>query len=501
MSDRTPKIRRFDVYGSSGYADLAGRIAAETGSFFDPSDVWLIAENDDVVAFREAVEKEGGNAKHLHAANPKEVDGQQVPFCLQSQQDTESLINLIHHQVEDEEKRKLRFRTIVGFYQAGLEKYLDVLLRRCPELTYYCVNLNGEQDEQGKVLKGIKARGQQAAPLFHAYDQMKSAPVADFIIEDFLQAQAVTLIAALASHGKTWLLIDLVRALLTGEPFCGHFKVLKPASRVIYLIPEVTAAAAYKRFCVQFHLDDYIKRGQLLISTLSVGRRITLDDPELLEKCPDADVILDTLPRFREAGANENDAVGNQLLAENVFALQAAGARSVIPAQHSPKSFEKERIMTLENVVRGSGDIGAMVATAWGLRRVTAADDQQRCLVYVQNVKPRDFLPPEPFLLRLRPDIDRHARIRMEEKPGECGTMAEEMNLTGPDKKAWAKNEWQKNPKIGRDKLNKLIKDKFGKGAANGELSDWLREWKNEGQGELATPHSETGEQEDGNPF
>jgi len=46
-----------------------------------------------------------------------------------------------------------------------------------------------------------------------------------------------------------------------------------------------------------------------------------------------------------------------------LFGLQRAGARIITGAHHSPNSFGKDTFMTLENVLRGSGDIGAMLVT------------------------------------------------------------------------------------------------------------------------------------------
>jgi hypothetical protein len=208
----------------------------------------------------------------------------------------------------------------------------------------------------------------------------------------------------------------------------------------------------------------------------------------LIEACKGADIFLDTLPRFRPVGAKESDADGNQELADQIFNLLAQGARSVNPLQHSPKNFIHEKTMQLETLLRGSGDIGAMASTVWGFRRLTPADDQTRNLVYVQNVKPRDFLPPEPFLLRLRPDIDDRGLIGMEKKPGECDSMEKEIAACSgpsrPSKKAWAKALFGQDHLIGRPTLNERIKSEYGLGVKDTTLASWLKEWKGP-QGEL----------------
>jgi hypothetical protein len=323
----------------------------------------------------------------------------------------------------------------------------------------------------------------QRSSCFHTYEEMKNAPPVRFLIRDFLQAQCLNMFAGLPGHTKTFVMIAIAKSLLSGEKLFDHFEVVERAQRVLYLVPEIAVGSAYLRFCKIFKLDEYIKDGRLLISTLSIGRKITLAEPEVLEKCNGADVFLDTLPRFRRVGAKESDADGNTELADQLFNLQMCGARSVIPAQHSPKEFINAKEMTLENVVRGSGDITAVPATVWGLRRVTDPDDQTRNLVYVQNVKPRDFVPSPAFLLRLRPDLDLRGVIGMEKSPGTCGSMWDEIEVAATktvSKKSWAYEAWKKDPTLGREALNKIVKEKFGSGAKTEHLGQWLREWSGE---------------------
>jgi hypothetical protein len=337
-------------------------------------------------------------------------------------------------------------------------------------------------EQLAALLEKSKNPESKYVSLFHTYEEMKNAPPVRWLINNFWQAEGTTLIAALAGHTKTMVLIAIAKSLLTGIDLFGYsgFNVVEKATQVIYLIPEIPMGPAFYRFCTLFGLDEFIKDGRLLISTLSVGRRISLAEPELLAKCKGADIILDTLPRFRPMGSNESDAVGNQVLSDQLFYLQSLGARSIGAAQHSPKSFETEKCMTLENIVRGSGDIGAMVSTVWGQRQVIG--DATRNLVYVENVKARDFAPVDPFLIRLRPDIDERRVIGMAKSPGTCGSMLYEITAAKqddgkPDKETWAKAQWKKNKNLGRGKLNELVKAEYGSGISNNVLKDLLVEW------------------------
>jgi hypothetical protein len=81
--------------------------------------------------------------------------------------------------------------------------------------------------------------------------------------------------------------------------------------------------------------------------------------------------------------------------------------------------------MSLENMVRGSGDIGATFATAWGVRQL------QNSIVHIQNIKPRDFDPCGPFQLAARPYLEQLGNFHLFKAPNECGTLAEEQGMHG----------------------------------------------------------------------
>jgi hypothetical protein len=258
--------------------------------------------------------------------------------------------------------------------------------------------------------------------LFHTYQEFLDAPPLTFAIDGFLQNDAATVVAALSGHAKTWVLLAIAKALLSGKgtKFWNHFDVLETAERVVYLIPESTIGPFGHRLQLM-GLMEYVQSGRLLVRTLSKGPRPSLADARLLEAVRGAHVMLDTLVRFSEA-SDENSAGEFQLLASQILALLAAGARTVTAAHHSPKAFESATVMTLENMLRGTGDIGAIFATGWGLKQLDADTN----LIHVENIKPRDFQPCGPFQLLGRPSIDEMGDFQMHKPPGECGPLAEE---------------------------------------------------------------------------
>jgi len=169
--------------------------------------------------------------------------------------------------------------------------------------------------------------------------------------------------------------------------------------RVIYLIPEAGLTPFATRLKT-FHLEQHVRDERLFCRTLSSHGQLALANRRLLSAVRGADVFLDTAIRFMSG--NENDAAEQRIFAETLFALQRAGARTITRAHHSPKSFGKDAFMTLENVLRGSGNIGAMLATRWGLSQIDAASNR----IFVQNVKARDFLPCDTFIIQGRPSLD-----------------------------------------------------------------------------------------------
>src|SRR5208282_2116625 len=256
--------------------------------------------------------------------------------------------------------------------------------------------------------------------LFHTPEECENVPDVTFSIAGFLQDDGMTFIGGLSGHSKTWIALSIVKALLVGEgtKLWGLFPVNQAAARVIYLIPEVGLSSFMSR-ARRMGLLPFIRERKLLVRTLSRGPAPDLDDPRMLAAVKDGHVILDTAARF--ADGEENSASDNARgLASDIFGLITAGARTVICAHHSPKGFERENRMTLENILRGTGDIGAMASTVWGVKQL----DEPENIVYIECVKARDFTHCQPFQLRGRPCIDETGDFELHRAPGDCGSLA-----------------------------------------------------------------------------
>jgi hypothetical protein len=265
-------------------------------------------------------------------------------------------------------------------------------------------------------------KGDNWRPLFHTYDEFLNAPPLVFAIGGVVQEQGVTLIGGLAGHSKTLFMLDMVSAMLNGFGLFDHFSVPRLRNKVLYLVPESGISPFWARLKL-FHLEDHLRADRLLVRTLSCQEEITgLSDPRILKAAEGADIFLDTAVRFMQGG--ENDVEPSRIFAQTLFDLLAAGARTITGAHHSPKSFETQDRMTLEGVLRGSGDIGAMISTAWGLRQI----DPRSNRVFVANLKARDFEPCEPFIIEGRPHLDEGGHFKLVAKPGEAGELRDYLN-------------------------------------------------------------------------
>jgi hypothetical protein len=244
---------------------------------------------------------------------------------------------------------------------------------------------------------------------FKSYGQMEQGEV-PFLVERFFP-EGVNLIGGLSASGKTWFALSLAQAMVSGKKFLGNF-VVPEVAPVIYLIPE----SGERHFRSRLDLMRLKDAGELfLCRTMHSGPVLGLQSLELVEACRVLKpvVILDTAIRFSTA-QDENNASQNRALANSMFDLVTAGARSVVAIHHSPKASANSNEMTLENCLRGTGDFGAMSDAVYGLRCV----NQETLEVQVQCVKARDFEPVKPFHIQGRPFINQNGNFAMLTEPG-----------------------------------------------------------------------------------
>jgi hypothetical protein len=311
-------------------------------------------------------------------------------------------------------KDKSMLRRIMGICSAAITKAED-----------QSQDATGVIDETESQLLELRKDGGATAGdwrgMFHSVSEFESAPPLTFAIDEIMQEDGITLVGGLPASGKTMFMLAMARALLDGLPLFNYFGVPRTSDRVIYLIPESSLGPFVARLHL-FRLETHIRADRFLFLTLSAKEQVALTDRRLLQACEGATVFLDTCTRFLDGP--ENDAETSRAFARNLFSLIGAGARTLCGAHHSPKAFEGQDRMTLESVLRGSGDLGAMISTCWGLRQIDPVTNR----IYVENVKPRDFLPPKPFIIQGRPSLDKDGYFELVAKPGAAGELRDHLN-------------------------------------------------------------------------
>ena len=236
---------------------------------------------------------------------------------------------------------------------------------------------------------------------FPAYDGTEPDGL-PMLVEGFMP-EGVGFFGSLAGTVKTWSGLSLAKALTTGRPLWGVFPV-KEKVAVLYLIPEASDASFKRRMKKMGITQD---KTLFRFRTVSQGRTRFLNDELVLAMVRELSngkkvlIVVDTAIRFFRGG-DENSSVENSLVQDSDV-LRSMGV-SVLFQHHSPKAMKDAAEMTLENVLRGSGDFGAMADFVYGFRRdenlYSYGEGPEE--VEVVCVKPRDFDPPLPFRLQLR---------------------------------------------------------------------------------------------------
>lgn len=220
---------------------------------------------------------------------------------------------------------------------------------------------------------------------YHTFQQMDEAPPVTFLIKGFLTEDAVTGLAAPVAQRKSLIALNIVHALLTGERLFDHFEVVKQPERVLYLCPEMGLQSFSERIR-EIGLMSYVGH-KLFCRTMASEGHITLAELTA-EELHGAVVVLDTAIRFLEG--DENSSVDMRAFAASVFRLISEGALSVVLLHHSHKGTKESNELTLENSMRGSGELGAFLASCWSTR-LQNPDEPYKSASFLVNTKQRDF--------------------------------------------------------------------------------------------------------------
>jgi len=222
--------------------------------------------------------------------------------------------------------------------------------------------------------------------LFHTREEVLQCPPPTFLIDQFLAREAICAIAAPVAQRKSLIALNIARSLCTGEPLFGSLRVMNRPSRVLYLCPEMGLVS----------LSDRIRRiglGSCLGETLFL-RSMNMRTLELLD-IPDAALdgavlIIDTAIRFLKG--DENSSEDMQVFSDTLFAIQRrqGPAGAIVALYHSPKATKDASELTLENCLRGSGELGAAITDAHGTRLQDPSAPYES-LSFIRHIKCRDY--------------------------------------------------------------------------------------------------------------
>jgi hypothetical protein len=287
---------------------------------------------------------------------------------------------------------------------------------------------------------------------YHTFEEMENAPPAAFLIDGFLQLDAITALAAPVGQRKSLIALNVAHALCTGEPLFDYFQVTaQPTRRVLYLCPEMGIRSFTERLR-KIGLMPHV--GQTLFCrTMSATGTLELGalTPEELSG---AVVIIDTAVRYLKG--DENSSEHMRVFAEDIFRLMRDGAIGVLLLHHSAKGTKESSELSLENAMRGSGELGAFVSSCWATRLQDPSSPYQSAS-YITNVKQRDFAS-QPFEITSGLDC----RLHMVDKPGDHVVLIGKAVGAPADvdgKESVALSIIKGNPALSDMKLSRLLKD------------------------------------------
>ena len=134
--------------------------------------------------------------------------------------------------------------------------------------------------------------------------------------------------------------------------------------------------------------------GTLLLRSMNFGGLDLMDLNK--EALKDSVLILDTAIRFVEG--DENSAKDMRIFSDMLFGLQRLQGPhgAIIILYHSPKTTKDAFELTLENCLRGSGELGASLTDCWGTR-MQEPEKGWDSLNFISHVKVRDYAGPKDF--------------------------------------------------------------------------------------------------------
>ncbi len=206
--------------------------------------------------------------------------------------------------------------------------------------------------------------------------EYKNSPEIEWLIEGVLTCNSLNILAAASNVGKSFLILDLVKALCSeDEKFMGLFNV-KNNSKVMFIDGEDTSLNIGRRL---FMLGCYdkgstFKSSNLLYPKNSIVRLNHLESLlELADYCNQNNVDLVVFDSFAVyCGGDESSNSQMALVSQNLSIFRSRCKSAVILLNHIRKTMggtsNAKNPITL-NDIRGASAIGAMVDSAFGIQK------------------------------------------------------------------------------------------------------------------------------------
>jgi len=326
---------------------------------YDPEDPWgLIHVNHDALAVYEAAEGvlEDLSDAALHAVLVDVV----LPDWLEIQLPADHPVNLCRlelahrqsvreHRAKEQAKREERAREKSEQTQRTDEEKAAERRRQAEEayarkVREELVRLRARRDAE----EHLRRENEGAAPPFDdglLEEVLARPPEPPYRIGGLVPSDAGTVIVAQRKAGKTTLMLNLARCLLTGEEFLDRFPVVPLEGRLGFLNYEVSAAQL-----ARWADDAGVDRRRMYLANLR-GRRNPLAHPqdraELARRMKAHGVEAVIVDPFGRAytGTNQNDAgeVGAWLTDLDSFVRSEVGARDLFLTVHAGWNGERTR--------------------------------------------------------------------------------------------------------------------------------------------------------------
>jgi hypothetical protein len=370
--------------------------------------------------------------------------------------------------------------TVVLCWQQKHDQYLKLF---CEALPYVVVYSLCDGDPTGDKRSFAQRFGGSACSLWDTQSDLMNDKQLQPVIEHVANIGENTWIFGPPKQGKTWIMLCIVKALLTGEPLFNvpSLRVTHSSKRVIYLCPEASRTSLRKRFkmlgLIEYLYDPVTNpEGCLYLRTLSKGPKLNLNDAKLLELAKDADIFIDTAIRYVEG--EENNATDVKVMTEQVLNLIAMGARSMWVAHHSGKSFATATDITLENCARGSTEFAASLTNAVGIVQL----DKDKNLIHFHFIDGRDMDEPAPDMhLQGRPYLSQMGNFQVTENVERFkGRNPVKGRPADPDRQA--KIDFAKSIDGSLQGIANAVNEKFGSSHDRSTMSKWLKEFDGDKQ-------------------